>query len=206
MTGLLLKDICTLKKQLRLYFVICLIIAVAAGWNTEASGFISVYIPVFISVLPGTALAYDEQSKWDTMAAMMPYSVPQLVVSKYLLGLLCFVAGAILLCIQRIVAGTLFTAETISVFCTALITVLLLQALTLPMSIRFGVEKGRILLMAIVALGVVVLYGIDKIQGIPELGETSGAAPFLIPLLAVAAVYLGSIAVSIRFYRKRHSA
>lgn len=206
MTGLLLKDICTLKKQLRLYFVICLIIAVVAGWNSGASGFISVYIPVFISVLPGTALAYDEQSKWDTMAAMMPYSIRQLVVSKYLLGLLCFVAGALLLCVQRIVAGTLFTAETISVFCTALITVLLLQALTLPMSIRFGVEKGRILLLAVVALVLVVLYGIDKFQGIPELGEASGAAPFLIPLLAVAAIYLVSIAVSIRFYRKRHSA
>lgn len=206
MTGLLLKDICTLKKQLRLYFLICLIIAVAAGWNTEASGFISVYIPVFISVLPGTAMAYDEQSKWDTMAAMMPYSVCQLVVSKYLLGLLCFVAGAILLCIQRIVAGTLFTAETIAVFCTALITVLLLQALTLPMSIRFGVEKGRILLMAIVALGIVALFSLEKIQGIPQFQETSGAAPFLIPLLAVTAIYLVSIAVSIRFYRKRHSA
>ena len=206
MTGLLLKDICTLKKQLKLYFLICLIIAVAAGWNTEASGFISVYIPVFISVLPGTALAYDEQSKWDTMAAMMPYSIRQLVVSKYLLGLLCFVAGALLLCVQRLVAGTLFTAETASVFCTALLTVLLLQALTLPMSIRFGVEKGRILLMAVVALGVVALYSFEKIQGIPEYPEDPGAAPFLIPLLAVALLYLASIAVSIRFYRKRHSA
>ena len=206
MTGLLLKDICTLKKQLWLYFVICLIIAVVAGWDADASGFISVYIPVFISVLPGTALAYDEQSKWDTMAAMMPYSIRQLVVSKYLLGLLCFVAGTILLCVQRLVAGTLFTAETASVFCTALLTVLLLQALTLPMSIRFGVEKGRILLMAVVALGVVALYSFEKTQGIPEYPEDPGAAPFLIPLLAVALLYLASIAVSIRFYRKRHSA
>ena len=206
MTGLLLKDICTLKKQLWLYFVICLIIAVVAGWNADASGFISVYIPVFISVLPGTALAYDEQSKWDTMAAMMPYSIRQLVVSKYLLGLLCFVAGALLLCVQRLVAGTLFTAGTASVFCTALLTVLLLQALTLPMSIRFGVEKGRVLLLAVVALVFVALYSFEKIQGIPEFHETSGAAPFLIPLLAVALLYLASIAVSIRFYRKRHSA
>ena len=206
MTGLLLKDICTLKKQLRLYFLICLIIAVVAGWNAEASGFISVYIPVFISVLPGTALAYDEQSKWDTMAAMMPYSVRELVLSKYLLGLLCFIAGGLLLCVQRLVAGTLFTAETASVFCTALITVLLLQALTLPMSIRFGVEKGRVLLLAVVALGVVILVGFEKIQGVPELEVASGAAPFLIPLLAVALLYLVSIAASIRFYRKRHSA
>ena len=206
MTGLLLKDICTLKKQLRLYFVICLIIAVAAGWNTEASGFISVYIPVFISVLPGTALAYDEQSKWDQMAVMMPYSVRQLVVSKYLLGLLCFVVGILLLCVQRIVAGTLFSAETVSVFCTAMLTVLLLQALTLPLSIRFGVEKSRILLLVVVALVFVALYGFEKIQGIPELQETSGAAPFLVPLLAVAVFYLASIAVSIRFYRRRHSA
>ena len=206
MTGLLLKDICTLKKQLRLYFLICLIIAVVAGWNAEASGFISVYIPVFISVLPGTALAYDEQSKWDTMAAMMPYSVRELVLSKYILGLLCFIAGGLLLCVQRLVAGTLFTAETASVFCTALITVLLLQALTLPMSIRFGVEKGRVLLLAVVALGVVILVGFEKIQGVPELEVASGAAPFLIPLLAVALLYLVSIAASIRFYRKRHSA
>ena len=206
MTGLLLKDIYTLKKQLWLYFVICLIIAVTAGWNADASGFISVYIPVFISVLPGTALSYDEQSKWDQMAVMMPYSARQLVVSKYLLGLLCFVVGILLLCVQRIVAGTLFSAETVSVFCPAMLTVLLLQALTLPLSIRFGVEKSRILLLVVVALVFVALYGFEKIQGIPELQETSGAAPFLIPLLAVAAIYLVSIAVSIRFYRKRHSA
>ena len=47
-----------------------------------------------MSMLPYTALAYDERSRWDQMAAMMPYSARDVVLSKYLFGWIAVAVSA----------------------------------------------------------------------------------------------------------------
>ena len=44
-------------------------------------------------MLPYTAMAYDERSKWNQLAAMMPYSDRDIVLSKYVFGWLFILAA-----------------------------------------------------------------------------------------------------------------
>ena len=199
MTGLLLKDICTLKKQLRLYFLICLIIAVTAGWNADASGFISVYIPVFISVLPGTALSYDEQSKWNQLAAMMPYTTFQLVFSKYVLGYFFLLIACVITTVSQGVVALLTGGSIEFGIGVTLLAALILVAVSLPLLFRFSVEKGRLaflLLTVIVAVGIQMTA--DQTVWILDRFGFYGALVVLAVLLNV-----GSVLLSCRFYRRR---
>ena len=80
MKALLMKDFYTLWRQLRVYLLVMLVISVFNG------SFGNIFITIWAALLPYTAMAYDERSKWDQMAAMMPYSTRDIVISKYVLG------------------------------------------------------------------------------------------------------------------------
>ena len=98
MKALIQKDVYVLWKQMRIFLLVMLVIMVGNG------SFGSVFVVLWCSMLPYTALAYDERCKWDQMAAMMPYSPRDLVLSKYVLGWLCAgAASAIVLAVQAII-------------------------------------------------------------------------------------------------------
>ena len=80
MKGLLLKDVYTLAKSLRVFLLLIIVFSCLPGLN------MTVFAVVYSSLLPVTALSYDERCKWDTLAAMSPYSPAEMVISKYLLG------------------------------------------------------------------------------------------------------------------------
>lgn len=89
MKGLLLKDLYTLGKQMKLFFLFIVVFAVAPR---PVSVRFCYHVCVHAAYdRPG----YDERSKWDTLAAMMPYSVTELVFSKYLLGYLMTLFAAL---------------------------------------------------------------------------------------------------------------
>ena len=80
MKALLLKDGYVLYKQLKLFLLILIIFCTLPG--ISATGFSMIYV----IMLPVSTLSYDEHSKWNQLAAMMPYTPRQMVVSKYVLG------------------------------------------------------------------------------------------------------------------------
>ena len=57
---------------------------------------ISPFAMIYAAMLPINALAWDEQSKWNNLADMMPYSKFQLVFTKYLFGYICLFCAALL--------------------------------------------------------------------------------------------------------------
>ncbi|MEA4890523.1 MAG: ABC-2 transporter permease [Clostridiaceae bacterium] len=73
MKGLLLKDYYTLFKQAKIFILLILVFAVMPGESMTS------FAVVYAAMLPITALAYDERAKWDSLAAMMPYSVRNIV-------------------------------------------------------------------------------------------------------------------------------
>lgn len=87
MKGLLLKDWYTLIKQMKIMLVLMLVFACVPGYSMAA------FAVVYAAMLPVTALAYDERSKWDELAAMLPYSVKEIVGGKYVLGVTARCSG-----------------------------------------------------------------------------------------------------------------
>ncbi len=200
MKGLLMKDLLTLKGQY--IFYIALIVLFALVPSTGA-----MMALVLAAVVPKAALAYDEQCKSDILAGALPYTVPQLVLSKYALGLIATLGAAVLAAMAWLVESLFIElpqpfgqlAVYISVGLSAN---LLLQGTTLPITLRMGAERGRLLIMGVAAL-VVVFLGLLMIDVDTEsLSRVLSGSLIFIAVM----VYLLSIPLSLRAYRRRYRA
>lgn len=203
MKALLIKDIYTLLRQMKLFFVLVVILAVVPGFSS--SGFAIVYA----ALMPLTALAYDERAKWDKLAVMMPYKPENMVVSKYLLGYIS-IAAACLLCLVAKYAVSVFTgtavdstalfAELIAVVAVAL----LLMALNLPLVLKMGVEKGRMLFLVLTVAIVIagVSYSERYLTELTDMGRNVSQIATVM-LLAALALSLISMLFSIKLYKSK---
>ena len=205
MIGLILKDLFTLTRQALMYIVFIAVFSLMPGYNMAS------FAVMMACMMPMTALAYDERSHWDRLAASMPYTTAQLVLSKYLMGLilmLCSVAlGLIALPLQRLVNPDVSLQELMSVSLGALGAGMLIQGVLLPVMFRFGTEKARLfmlVLMGAVFAGIAALgQAQDALRSFME-GMNGGAVAAVLAGLA-ATVYLVSMPLSIRAYRRRNS-
>ena len=202
MKALLLKDFLTLSRYLRMALLFVVIFACIPGGSMAA------YALVFAAMIPITALAYDEQSKWPRLAAMMPYSPRQLVMSKYVLGYI-MLGGAILLSVVSTVVTTLVRGDVLDPASLSMLLILacaasLILAVIMPLILRFGVEKGRLVML----VGVAVIVGITFV-----LGEDDGLMTAMdASLVTVTAVFLAvcvavnalSIPLSVRIYSRKN--
>lgn len=199
MKALILKDFYVVWKQMRIFILVLLVIAVGNG------AFGSVFIVIWAAMLPYTAMAYDERCKWDQLAAMMPYSTWDLVLSKYVLGWLCAAAAGLLaLVLQTLANFTKLLPESgtpgsiLLGFCGSVCVL----GITLPLMFRFGVEKGRMtmfLMIFLVCIGGGALAGVAVSDGTGGL-VLPGPVLALFPLAALVLTAV-SIPLSLRLYR-----
>ena len=203
MKGLLLKDFFTLSKSLRMFLLLILVFACMPGYN------MAIFAVVYASLLPVTALSYDERCKWDTLAAMSPYSPAEMVISKYLLGYVGILLASVLALTVHSVYG-LFSSSPdggyISSIAGGAASGLLILALTLPAMYKFGVEKGRIAFFVILAVTFGAVAGLSALADKGELTRFSlqmGTGTGIVILLAVLLLNVLSILLSIRFYSRR---
>ncbi len=158
MRALLMKDFYVLFKQMKLFFVMILFFSLIPN-NNMAS-----FAAVYAGMLPFSALAYDEQSKWDQLAVIMPYSRRDLVLSKYVLGYLTC-GGSMLLCLGitglcaalKLPIGNAFSPGT-ALLMGAIGPVFV--AVTLPLMYRLGVEQGRMITLLAMALVIGGMVGL----------------------------------------------
>lgn len=185
MKGLLLKDCYTITKQLRIFLILIPVMAVTGGVSMSA------FAVLLGSVLPMTAIAYDERSKWNELAAMMPYSKGNLVISKYLLGYLCMFGAAILVVIGQLLIkafGIAHTESNINMLLFAITSGLVFIAINTPILFKFGSEKGRfvfIIAMALIGASGSILKNIDN--------------NMILKILDISPVFLLGIAVILNF-------
>lgn len=194
MKALIQKDVYVLWKQMKIFVIVMLVIMVGNG------SFGSMFVVIWCAMLPYTALAYDERCKWDQLAAMMPYSPRDLVLSKYVLGWLCAgAAGVLVLAAQAVIRAFRLPLETGSPlavllsFCASACAL----AITLPLMFRFSVERGRMVMFLVIFL---VCAGAGAMGTITvSVDQTAGGlqGPFgvLMLLLPAAAAVLTAVSV-----------
>ena len=205
MIALLRKDIYVADKQARLLIVLALIFCLIPNMGA----FSSTYALMTAFMIPINSLAYDDKSKWDKYAAMLPYRISELVGSKYLLCViytgLAFLIVAVGMAVQGLVvtrAGIDWT-ELWETELVLIVTMAFIMNLTLPLLYRFGTERGRMLMVLMLGaalgmgLGLVKIAKVLRIPGLP--------LPLIVTAGVAAAVLLTVISVrlSMRFYRNR---
>ena len=202
MIGLLRKDQTLLWTTYNKNFLVVLLCYSAMIFASDSLIFV-MYALIFLGGLyVSSTLTLDEQSQWDTYARTLPVTAAQIVGSKYLLSvawtLICFLLSQSLCSLSGLARGNLadqwhnYLAGNLAA--TAL--VFLYNALTLPLSYKFGAAKARS--VTIMATG--VLVGVS-VLGIGHFLRTSDAEQInLIPVdsaLGVFLVLLAFLAVSL---------
>ena len=198
--GLLIKDSMVLFRQLKLFFI--LMIGFAIIQNEATNGFALMYM----TMQPITALAFDEQSRWGTYAQMMPYKIRDIVISKYLIGMI----GAALVAVIEIVSSAVFMlvregnlellTEKLLVLLLVFCCSLVLMSINLPIIFKMGAERGRILYILItvfLAFGVVKSLDTKLWSFEPKIYLVAGA------VITIAALVI-SVFLSTRFYEKKY--
>ena len=193
MKALVQKDFYVIWKQMRmLVLVLTLLSMVNSAFNT-------VFLVVWCSMLPYTAMAYDERSHWNQLAAMMPYSKRDIVLSKYVLGWICMAASGVFCLALQAVSGIFSgNAPSVLTLLASLCLGIICLDITLPAVLRFGVERGRMLFMVLI-FGVAVSVGalaemVDEIPSLPI------PLMMLLPVAAAVATAV-SIPLSIKLYQ-----
>lgn len=202
MKGLLRKDLFMILKYGRTLLIMC-VIFLAMSIVAEENFFFIVYPVLLGGVLPVTLLSYDERFGWNRYCDALPITRKQVVDERYLMSLLSFfVLYVLTLAVQAAVLLPKGRGEDLLELAGLLPSLgLVAPALMLPITLRWGVEKGRIvyyfIIGVIVAAGLVFsnsFVGTDR-----ELGRGSAAAVLLVSVAFFAASWL----LSVKLYEKR---
>lgn len=204
MSALLLKDFYVMWKQTRVLLILILVFSCLPGT------FYPTFAVVYAAILPYTAMAYDERSKWDQLAAMLPYTDRDIVLSKYLFGYLSILltAGISLVIQTALTLGwdrATHNSAPVPTIPLAMGMGVCVLALTLPLMFRFGVEKGRLVMFLLIFL---VCGGTGAVSGITSDSPDGGYYLILaLPGVALAAVVLTAVSIplSLRMYRRRRA-
>ena len=194
MRALMLKDIYVLLRQLKLFVIVMVIFALAFQENAVS------FIIFYAAMLTVSSMAYDEQSKWPQLAMMLPYSIRDIVLSKYLLGWL-MIGGMTLLSMLQTFIDIEYVWVSLVVACVAMS----FMAVILPLVFWLGTEKGRMLMIAMMAavFGVVSAIGYISIVYGLNLPTDNYIVLLIACLFGVVLLNAGSVMLSIKLYKRR---
>lgn len=197
MKGLILKDIKVLRQQTGVYLAIILMWLVLSIVNHDAS-FLGGVMIIFSVMIIVTTMAYDEKAKWDRYALTMPLSRKDVVVSKYLLGLLNIILSVALFTVVSLVFP-METAETWLIALSFFSLGLIFLSVILPVMFKFGVEKGRLIMTAVVLAPAVLAFFLSKINvSMPDEALIEKLL-YLSPVIAIIAMFV-SAGISLSIY------
>ena len=201
MIGLIIKDLMNLKKLSKYYLLILafyFIIGIAGG-DQNMFGVMLIMLAVMI---PMTALSYDEKNKWERYALTMPLTRGTLVLSKYILGLIFLITALVLSLLSNTVFSDVILFENLMINLTTLSVGIIMMSFIFPILLKYGVEKGRILMMIVIFAPTALIVMLSKLGiSVPDTGKIEMFLKFL-PVVALA-FYVVSIFVSMSIYKKK---
>lgn len=172
MKGLFIKDMLYLKNQGKVIGLFLLIGLLVMTAGAEAV-FVNSYITFVFATLVLSTITYDEYENGSAYLFTMPISRTGYVNEKYLLGLiLCgigwlisvLLAGAVMF----IKEGTGLTAEFWFVAMINLVLALAFMGISMPIRIKFGAEKGKIISFILIGIVMLLVYLKDLIGEMAE--------------------------------------
>lgn len=203
MRALLIKDLYSLKATMKMLGAFFILMIVVTFINKDP-GFMGSYTVLLSAMLPVTCIGLDERAKWDRYALTLSFSRRDLALSKYLLGLL--LVGCTTVLTVGLVAGSGGWNGQESLVQAVVFGVLglLVLAVTLPLSLHFGVEKGRIMLLILIAALMGGAMALSQMAVFERflLMIKSGAFLLLTALTALA-LYALSAAIAMRIYKNK---
>lgn len=207
MKALIYKDLLVLWNYCRRYLLICIFFLVGSVFIADYD-FLQMYPLILIGTLVSTTIAYDERDKWDIFALSLPFTRKQIVTAKYLLGLvlqsIVFLLTAICHWLQLTLADSLVWDSFLIDVGLMVILATGAPSFMLPFVFKNGSEKGRMAYM--ISMGILFAVAIGGSTIVQELNMLNFQPLPCLPLVIAGLfvlLYLGSWALSVRWYEKR---
>ncbi|MDE7246032.1 MAG: ABC-2 transporter permease [Oscillospiraceae bacterium] len=211
MRGLLRKDFYVTRKTAAMYFGIVLFFCLLPSvWYLSVS-----YAMVQAYMLSISIMYMDVYSGWDRFTAMLPYRIEEIVLSKYLILAFYTLPPAASLLLRDLVQAVREPGSVNWLYsgCTVLLlfeSMLLAVAVTIPVFYRYGANKGRVIIVAVLLAcmigGQSVIYYTWKYGPLSLVLPFVTVPPFLTAVLCavlVCAALALSYRLSVSFYRNR---
>lgn len=209
MVGLLLKDMYSLNKNIKQYGFSCIVFIFLTAYMKSSAYFVCMVILMTVMLIL-TALSNDEMSRWDKYALTMPITRREIVLSKYALFTMLLLCATLVSSVIGLVMTYFMSFESAK---TILITSIsgagvscILISIILPLILKYGVEKGRILLYVVIAIPSFLVAGGAKFlekRNIP-MPTFSQVKPYLyfLPAIILGVLFI-SYKVSLSIYEKK---
>ena len=215
MKGLFVKDI-ELMKQQKQFFILVVVMGVIlnlAGGSGSVS-FATGYFTIVTAIFAITTISYDEFDNGLAFLMTLPVTRKQYVAEKYLLGagltaaawgiatitgVICKGVAELQGCLSETIIGSLIYIP----------LALLMLAVSLPLVIHFGAEKGRYIAMVMWVIIIAVVYVLIKTMGLSAdavgawLNGLNRGMVLAGVVLFTVIVYMGSFGIGVRLMEKK---
>ena len=207
MIGLIYKDLMVMRKTLVLYMVIFVVYGYM-GIAYDQGGLLIAMVLVMSSILPVSSIAYDERCKWDKIANTAPLSRKEIVMAKYLFAILLTVFSVAVCFVIYLFDSRMPMTEKLIMCYMLTMGGMLYQALLLPVNIKFGAEKGRNIMLAIMFVPVLLVVavsntGLVDLSAVVQFLENNEQLIPYIVTATVAVVYAASVTLSVKIYENK---
>ncbi len=161
MKGLLIKDFkLTLKQKSSLLIIVVLAVFMAAA--AEDASYIISYLSLVGSLFTLSSVSYDEFDNGNLFLFSLPFTRKEYVLEKYGFGIILgggfWLLASLLGILSQFIKSQTIPGHTLAVAVGTLPAVFIILALSLPIQLKYGAEKGRIALLGL--FGVIVIFGL----------------------------------------------
>lgn len=213
--GLLTKEIILIKGYKKTLILFTILAAMICFFNDSITTFIPIYLPLILGMIALNSFAYDNQSNLDRYLLSFPVNKKDVILSKYIYIFSLTVLGAILgivfaIILQIIRDSSLLNVEDIiSTGVGALFGMMILQIFQIPILVKYGYEKGRMVRMLVIILLVMIAGAISLTQfkitslSIDEILNMLKQYGFYIIAIITVLLYILSYKISYNIYKKK---
>jgi ABC superfamily ATP binding cassette transporter permease subunit len=192
MIALIYKDIITLRKSLALALIMGVFLTIQSITKNDilSFSFISALFPMSLMI---ASLAYDSKAKFETFAFSTPLKRSSYIISKMFFSLGFGILGAIITLVFLISNKAMIEVLIIVPILSLLIS-LTIPTIFLMLAVKFGVEKARIILVAIyfvfVGLGTLLKERVDILKSVVAFFENIPAYTIGLSIIAFCAILI----------------
>lgn len=212
MTGLLMKDMYTMRQNLKSMVFVLVVWSVVFMWGKKSGMFL---IPMFMMVAGMNVLSlfsYDRQTKWEAYLLTMPVPRWKIVLEKYLCVIIsCVIFGT--MAIAAVTAaqilkgnglGLEFVYDLLINWLIGITITFFYNSLAIPLTYWLGVEKARLIPSVMIGSFVFlfVLFA-SKYEILERISEHSMTFFFIGAAAVTAIITIFSYLVSVSAYNKK---
>ena len=215
MKGLIIKDLCVLKNQMKTLLLVLAFFIIFSIINEDAT-FILFLVPFYMIMILITTFNYDEFNKWDSYCNSLPLSRKEIVKSKYILfnatSLIVLILGILAsFIIPNFIENTTFESLFASIIGVAF-GICLVISLLIPFYYKFGSSKGRIMLfLCIVILALLIgaitsldIFNNKELMNIINSLNNLSLGMFTLLLIILTVIIMSiSYYISVRIYKNK---